>query len=198
LFPAAVELGYYAGILTDPQLQSFMGKETFQIPTDRCDDCGQTKAALGFVSLSSDESGPARHLCSACFNRWYMQRAGLPELETVDFEPMTRCDSVGKQHTFHFVVHMSTGLGIKAFEWVDDGPGGYQFFVLEPPEMPVREAYAKVVKKIEAGLAVRYLRSSDFPGSPSNPTISGITNPPSCESPPCSNRTVPSAYRFMA
>jgi hypothetical protein len=165
LFPAAVGLGYYAGILTDPQLQSFMGKETFQIPTDRCDECGQTKAALGFVSLSSDESGPARHVCSACFNRWYMQRAGLPELETVDFEPMTRCDSVGKQHTFHFVVHMSTGLGIKAFEWVGDGPGGYQFFVLEPPEMPVREAYAKLVKKIEAGLAVRYLRSSDFPGS---------------------------------
>jgi hypothetical protein len=76
LFPAAVELGYYAGILTDPQLQSFMGKETFQIPTGRCDECGQTKTALGFVSLSSDESGPARHLCSACFNRWYMQRAG--------------------------------------------------------------------------------------------------------------------------
>ena len=30
--------------------------------------------------------------------------------------------------------------------------------------MPVREAHAKLLKKIEAGLTVRYLRSSDFPG----------------------------------
>jgi len=94
-----------------------------------------------------------------------MQRAGLPELETADFDPVTLWDSVGKEHTFHFVVHMSTGLGIKAFEWVNGGPGGYQFSVLEPPEMPVREAFATLVKKIEAGIAVRYLRSSDFPGT---------------------------------
>jgi hypothetical protein len=140
-------------------------KEAFQIPKVRCDKCGQTKTALGFVRLGSDEGDSASHLCSACFNRWYMQRAGLPELETVDFEPITRWDSVGKEHTFHFVVHMSTGLGINALEWVDGGPGGYQFSVLEPPEMPVREAYAILVKKIEAGIAVRYLRSSDFSGS---------------------------------
>jgi hypothetical protein len=94
-----------------------------------------------------------------------MHRAGLPELETVDFEPLTRRDSAGKEHTFHFVVHMSTGLGIKAFELVDGVPGGYQFFVLEPPHTAVRVAYDKLVKRIEAGLAVRYLRSSDFPGS---------------------------------
>lgn len=140
-------------------------KDRFSIPEDRCDECGQTKTALGFVSLGSDAGSPARHLCSACYNRWYMQRAGLPELETVDFDPVTRWDSVGKEHTFHFVVHMSTGLGIKAFEWVNGGPGGYQFSVLEPPEMPVREAFATLVKKIEAGIAVRYLRLSDFPGT---------------------------------
>jgi hypothetical protein len=32
-------------------------------------------------------------------NCWYMLRAGLPELETVEFEPITRFDSVGKEHT---------------------------------------------------------------------------------------------------
>jgi hypothetical protein len=60
---------------------------------------------------------------------------------------------------------MSTGLGIRAFECVDGGPGGYQFAVLEPPETPVREAYAKLVGKIETAIAVRYLQSSDFPGA---------------------------------
>jgi hypothetical protein len=94
-----------------------------------------------------------------------MEGAGLPELETVDFEPFTCCDSVGNAHTFYFVVHMSTGLGIQAFELIDGAPGGYQFSVLEPPQARVQDAYAKLIKKIETGVAVRYLRSSDFPGS---------------------------------
>lgn len=138
-------------------------KETFEMPTARCDECGQVRPAFGFVTLASEE-GPARSLCSECYNRGYMKRAGLAELETVYFEPVTRHDSVGKEHTFHFVVHMSTGLGIRAFECVDGCPGGYQFAVIEPPETSVREAYAKLVGKIETGIAVRYLQSSDFPG----------------------------------
>jgi hypothetical protein len=60
---------------------------------------------------------------------------------------------------------MSAGLGVRAVECVDSGPGGYQFAVLEPAETPVREAYAKLVGKIETGIAVRYLQSSDFPGA---------------------------------
>jgi hypothetical protein len=63
------------------------------------------------------------------------------------------------------MVLMSTGLGIKAFEYVDGFPGGYKFAVLEPPETPVRAAYAKLVARIEAGIAVHYLKSSDFPGA---------------------------------
>src|SRR5581483_12018743 len=140
-------------------------KENFKMPTDRCDECGQVRPGFGFVNLGSEDGGPARDLCSECYNRWYTERAGLPELETVYFDPVVRCDAVGKEHTFHFVVHMSTGLGIRAFEWVDGGQGGYQFSVMEPPETPVREAHAKLVKRIEAGLAVRYLCSSDFPGA---------------------------------
>lgn len=135
------------------------------VPTDRCDECAQARPAFGFVTLASEKPGAARHLCSECYNRWYMQRAGLPELETVYFEPVTCRDSVGKEHTFHFVVHLSTGLGIKAFECVDGDPGGYQFSVLEPPETPVREAFAKLMERIVTGIAVRYLEPSDFPNA---------------------------------
>jgi hypothetical protein len=139
-------------------------KNMTAMPTDRCDECKQMKPAFGFVTLSSAEGGVSRNLCSACYNRDYMNRAGLPELETVDFEPEVRTDCTGKMHTFYFIVQMTTGLGIRAFELVDGHPGGYQFSVLEHPDTPVREAHTKLLKKIEAGLAVRYLRSSDFPG----------------------------------
>jgi hypothetical protein len=136
-----------------------------KLPTQRCDECAQMKAAVGFVTLSSEDGSSSRTLCPSCYNRGYMQRAGLPELETAEFDPITRFDAVGKEHTFYFAVHMSTGLGIRAFEWVDGGPGGYQFFVLEHPETPVREVHSRLVRKIEAGLAHRYLQSSDFPGA---------------------------------
>ena len=147
---------------------------TAKMPTDHCDECGQMKPAFGLTHLTSEAGGVGRKLCSECCNREYMLRAGLPELETVDFEPLSCRDCAGKKHIFHFVVHMSTGLGIKAFELVDGAPGGYQFFVLEPPQTAVREAHDKLVKKIEAGLSVRYLRSSDFPGS-------GAREPTLCE-----------------
>jgi hypothetical protein len=139
--------------------------KSVKLPKERCDECTQTKAAIGFVSLRSEDGTSSRNLCPRCYNRWYMRRAGLPELETAEFDAISRFDAVGKEHTFYFAVHMSTGLGIRAFEWVDGGPGGYQFFVLEHPETPVREAYDRVVRKIETGLAERYLLSSDLPGA---------------------------------
>ena len=123
------------------------------------------ETSIRFVPLSSEDGSPSRSLCPECYNRWYTQRAGLPELETSHFEPITRCDSIGKEHTFHFVVHMSSGLGIRAFECVDGYPGGYQFAVMEPPETPVQEVYEELIEKIESGIAVRYLKSSDFPGA---------------------------------
>lgn len=72
---------------------------------------------------------------------------GVPELETVDFEPITRHDALGKAHTFHIQVHMSTGVGIRAFEWLKGAPGGYQFAVLEPPENPVHDVHEAPVKQ---------------------------------------------------
>ena len=44
------------------------------------------------------------------------QRAGLPELETAEFDPVSRFDALGKEHTFYFAVMMTTGLGIRATE----------------------------------------------------------------------------------
>lgn len=132
---------------------------------ERCEECNQTKMAFGFVSLEPGNGGPSRNLCPRCYNRDYMQRAGLPELEVSEFDPVSRFDAVGREHTFYFAVMMTTGLGIRATEWINGEPGGYQFFVLVHPETPTREAYDKLIRKIEAGLAQRYLSSSDFPGA---------------------------------
>ena len=141
-----------------------MKKKIVNLPQERCDECAQTKVAFGFVSLGSGDGTPSRNLCPRCYNRGYTQRAGLPELETAEFDPVSRFDALGKEHTFYFAVMMTTGLGIRATEWINGEPGGYQFFVLVHPETPVREAYDQLIQKIETGLAHRYLRSSDFPG----------------------------------
>jgi hypothetical protein len=104
-----------------------------------------------------------RRLCSRCANRMAAQHWGLAELETVEFEPLIRHDAHGREHTFHFFVHLSTRLGMRAFEWVDGEPGGYEFAVLKHPATLVRKVYEALVTKIESGLAQRYLVCSDFP-----------------------------------
>lgn len=135
--------------------------DVVSLPAERCEECHELRPAIGFVALGQGY----KNLCSCCYNRRYMQRLGLPELETVDFEPLTLRDAWGVEHTFHFVVQMSTGLEISAFEWVDGAPGGYRFAVLDHPEVPVRQVHAALVSKIERGLAERYL----VPGSPTDP-----------------------------
>src|SRR5689334_19422158 len=35
--------------------------------SDRCDECAQVRPAFGFVTLTSEEPGAARHLCSECY-----------------------------------------------------------------------------------------------------------------------------------
>lgn len=132
------------------------------IPMETCDDCGLQKPAYVFTSLAEKEGGPYRNICGFCYNRRYARDARIPELEVAEFPPLTLSDTLGKMHTFHFAVRFTTGLGIQAFEWIDQAPGGYQFAIMEHPETPVREVYARLLKKIEKGLAVRYIRSSDF------------------------------------
>lgn len=147
-----------------------MRKKVAALPTKRCEECLELRPAIGFVSIGSGY----KSLCSRCYNRMYMQRVGLPELETVDFEPLTRVDSWGLAHTFYFVVRLSIGLEINAFEWVHGAPGGYRFTVLEDPATPVRDAYHALVAKIERGLMERYLVWSDFPGTgPDNTQVAG-------------------------
>jgi hypothetical protein len=133
--------------------------EVASLPMDVCEECHQLRPAIGFVGLGVGY----KNLCSYCYNRSYMQRLGLPELETVDFEPITRYDARGLPHRFYFVVHMSTGLQIDAFEWVNGEPGGYRCTVLEHPGTPVRAAYDKLVRKIERGLMEQYLVPADSP-----------------------------------
>jgi hypothetical protein len=131
--------------------------EVASLPMEVCEECHQLRPSIGFVGLGIGY----KSLCSSCYNRSYMQRLGLPELETVDFEPITRRDVRGLLRRFYFVVHMSTGLQIDAFEWVDGEPGGYRCSVLEHPTTPVRAAYDRLVRKIERGLAEQYLVPAD-------------------------------------
>ncbi|MGH8290734.1 MAG: DUF7685 domain-containing protein [Steroidobacteraceae bacterium] len=59
--------------------------ERIELPTGRCDECEQVRPAFGFVNLAPEDGGTAKSLCSECYNRGYMERAGLPQLETVHF-----------------------------------------------------------------------------------------------------------------
>jgi hypothetical protein len=143
------------------------------IPTCVCDKCSSTKPSYVFTRVGEEKGGRARDLCGICFNREYTESAGVPDLEQAEFSPQSFYDSFGKEHVFHFAVRLSTGLGIRAFEWIDDGPGGYQFAVLEHPFTPVREVFAALLDVIKEGLAVHYMEATVFPNGQSKLYVKG-------------------------
>jgi hypothetical protein len=143
------------------------------LPTERCPKCKKDRAAHGFTVLSSGPGTDSETLCSACFNEFAAKRIGVPVPDPVEFAPIALHDAIGKAHTFYFEVRLSTGLGIKAFEWINGEPGGYTFQVLLPPDAKSTQAYDKLVAKIKSALKVRYIRSSDFDGGMNRLYIKG-------------------------
>jgi hypothetical protein len=133
------------------------------LPKCFCDECKQEKPALGFTNLTIAEGIPAKQLCSACFNIFAADRMGIAKPEFSEFPPVTLFDSLGKEHTFYFEVRFTTGAGITATELDREGNrGGYEFSVLEHPEIPILELYEQLIEKIKTALSIRYLEVSDF------------------------------------
>jgi hypothetical protein len=131
--------------------------------TTKCDVCGTTSSrGGGFTNLSSGKTGESQVMCPSCWNDFAADRMGVEPPESSDLKPVKILDCDGRPHEFEFEVRLSTGLGVVAYELVNGERGlGYEFSVLEHPETPLRQAYAKLIAKIAAGLSVKYLETKN-------------------------------------
>ncbi|HYX34360.1 MAG TPA: hypothetical protein VE954_14750 [Oligoflexus sp.] len=129
--------------------------------TFTCQACQKVKPAVGSVHLRESDGSKSHHVCSSCYNAQACDRMGIARLETSEIPHLIMLDLDGIPHTFSFEVMMTTGLGIRALELLEDGQIGYSFGVLEHPETPVAEAYAKLLVKITAALSVRYIHDGN-------------------------------------
>jgi hypothetical protein len=138
-------------------------ESNIKISLSVCDECNMEKPARGFTNLVSGEGLPSKSLCPSCYNLYAAKKMGIAPPEPSEFPPISLFDSIGKEHTFYFQVRISVGLCIIAQEINERGEScGYQFSIMQHPEIPVVEVYSKLVEKIKRGLSVRYLESSDF------------------------------------
>lgn len=142
-------------------------------PSRLCPACKGNKFDSGFTTLSSESGTDSQTLCAPCFNELIAKRLGIAPPNPAEFTSIVVHDAIGKAHTFYFDVRISTGLGIRAFEWINGAPGGDTFGVLLPPNAKSTEAYEKLVAKIKVALSVRYIQSSDFDGGMNRLYIKG-------------------------
>lgn len=129
----------------------------------KCNVCGTSEPrGGGFTYLSSGAGAVSQVLCPSCWNDFAADRMGIEAPESSELKPVRVLDVDGQPHMFEFEVRLSTGLGVVAYELINGERGlGYEFSVLEHPATPLREAYAKLIAKITAGLSVKYLETRD-------------------------------------
>ena len=159
--------------------------------TDQKECCGYCGAEISscFVTYLSEGGNEGKPVCPECNIEAMAERMGINPPSKFEFVPVSLFDSVGKKHTFHFDVRLTTGLGITAYEKIGNGFGGYTFSVLDHPETDIDELYDRLLKKMMAGLAEKYLKVETFgdfkpkqsrmyiKGSAVNGTISERDNP---------------------
>ena len=164
-------------------------EESRSKPKELCSYCDSEINSCFVTHVSSKEGEAGKPVCAECLIRSMAERMGISPPTKFEFPPISLFDSVGKKHPFHFDVRMSTGLGITTYEKIGDGFGGYTFSVLDHPETDIDELYDRLLKKMMAGLAQKYLKAETFgdfnpwqsklyiKGSAVNGTISERENP---------------------
>jgi len=125
--------------------------------------------ALGFTiyrplgdAADASKGTPARTRCSTCANRALATHSGW-DFDPTTFEPVTLHDRAGRPRTFHFRSHIvGTGHHMRAFEIVDDEPGGHQFEVLDEFEVEAQALHDQLLEKIGRGLARKNLEHHEL------------------------------------
>lgn len=125
-------------------------------PPDRCHTCHHEIAVCDAVHYGSPETG-YRLLCSRCFNQEVAQLGEL-DFEHVQFDPLEVPDAGGERHEFHFRVHLlGDRVELRAFEFKDSEPRGYEFQVLGEAEEDLFALMARPVERMRRALAISHL-----------------------------------------
>lgn len=124
--------------------------------TDLCDTCGAPILGYNSVHYGSIEGG-YRDLCSRCFNA-EVAASGDIDFQHVEFQPLEMVDATGEAHRFHFRLHLlGDRVSLEAFELKDDAPVGYQFQILDEPEVDLFALLARLVARMHRTLAQQHL-----------------------------------------
>lgn len=128
----------------------------------RCEACLELFPSWDIVNVGASKGTPARTRCSTCANRALATHSGW-DFDPTTFEPVTLHDRAGRPRTFHFRSHIvGTGHHMRAFEIVDDEPGGHQFEVLDEFEVEAQALHDQLLEKIGRGLARKNLEHHEL------------------------------------
>jgi hypothetical protein len=137
--------------------------ESRDVPSDRCEGCGQVTPNYDIVHYGSIDSG-YRDLCGRCVNADIARRCGVEDFEHVSLAPVAMADRSGTMHEFHFRTSLFGDIvSIEAFELKSGHPAGYQFQIVGDPEDERFALMARLIERMRRSLSVSY-RSDDGDG----------------------------------
>lgn len=121
-----------------------------------CHQCHESVPSYDTIGYAAD--GTRFHMiCSKCFNAIKAQEGGF-SFTHVRFSPLDIADADGVAHTFHFQMLLGpSGVRLEAAELINGKPLGYRFRVMGDLEESPFNLLARLLARIQRGLAVRYL-----------------------------------------
>ena len=131
---------------------------------ERCEGCGEMPPGYDIVHYGSMDKG-YRKLCTRCFNAEVAKVSGLDDFENIRLEPIGITDCSGELHQFHFQTRLLGGIvSLKAFEFREGNPAGYQFQMIGNPEDDLFALLGRLVQKIRRTLSIRHIKEIDGHG----------------------------------
>lgn len=124
-----------------------------------CDRCGKLTPHHNCTNYTTDAGTLV--LCGQCFNADVAERVGLEDFDNHLLDPISITGADGVIHQFHFHTRLLGDIvTLEAFELKEGEPTGYKFQLIGTPDEDRFTQLGRLVKRIRATLATKYLEDT--------------------------------------
>jgi len=127
-----------------------------------CQRCGRLTPAYDLLHIINLD-GLTSILCAPCVNATHLESSASGGQPIPEFEPYVLKGKNKRRHTFHIRGRYGpAGITLEAFELIKGERAGYEFAVLFDNNADILAEYAKLIRKIRLGTAVRHIQRSEY------------------------------------
>jgi len=123
--------------------------------TTQCSRCHREVPGWDGVHQSDGKGRDLGFVCGRCWAQVLSKHVG-EDLAHLEVKPITIEDAAGHSYEFRFRYSPVPGI-LKAFEFKDGNPEGYEFSILAEEDEPSASLVGRLLEKIRLGIANQHL-----------------------------------------